>query len=203
MVNLMMKRRLIAASIITILNVASGNGYGADLRSLIEFKSNGAIDWTAGVVEAKGTGVPATYTYNRQPQTHQQQTIAEATSKAHHNLLETIVSLRIDSDSRVIDIVEAYPSIMAQLKGMVQKAPEIEKLRQHQYDGTVEVWSQMKLNGGFSQLILPPEIRQIESINQLLTRNESAKIQSRARSSQIFTGMVVDARVSHREVLIL
>ncbi len=194
MVNLMMKRRLIAASIITILNLASGNGYGADLRSLIEFKENGAIDWTAGVVEAKGTGVPATYTYNRQPQTHQQQTIAEATRKAHHNLLETIVSLRIDSDSRVIDIVEAYPSIMAQLKGMVQIAPEIEILRQHQYDGTVEVWSQMKLNGGFSQLILPPEIRQIESIKQLLTRNESAKIQSRARSSQIFTGMVVDAR---------
>ena len=194
MVNLMIKRRLIAASIITILNLASGNGYGADLRSLIEFKKNGAIDWTAGVVEAKGTGVPATYTYNRQPQTHQQQTIAEATRKAHHNLLETIVSLRIDSDSRVIDIVEAYPSIMAQLKGMVQKAPEIEKLRQHQYDGTVEVWSQMKLNGGFSQLILPPEIRQIESIKQVLIRNESAKIQSRARSSQIFTGMVVDAR---------
>ena len=194
MVNLMMKRRLIAASVITILNVASGNGYGADLRSLIEFKKNGAIDWTTGVVEAKGTGVPARYTYYSQPQTHQQQTIAEATSKAHHNLLETIVSLRIDSDSRVIDIVEAYPSIMTQLRGMVQKAPEIEKLRQYQYDGTVEVWSQMKLNGGFSQLILPPEIRHIESIKQILTGNESAKMQNRSRSSEIFSGMIVDAR---------
>jgi len=194
MVKLMMKRRLIAAFVITILNVASGSGYGADLRSLIEFKENGAIDWTAGVVEAKGTGVPATYTYYGKPQTHRQQTIDEATSKAHHNLLETIVNLRINSDSRVIDIVEAYPSIMAQLRGMVQKAPEIEKLRQYQYDGTVEVWSQMKLNGGFSQLILPPEIRHIESIKQVLTRNKSAKMQNRSRSSQIFSGMIVDAR---------
>jgi hypothetical protein len=194
MVKLMMKRRLIAAFVITILNVASGSGHGADLRSLIEFKENGAIDWTAGVVEAKGTGVPATYTYYGKPQTQQQQIIAEATSKAHHNLLETIVNLRINSDSRVIDLVEAYPSIMAQLRGMVQKAPEIEKLRQHQYDGTVEVWSQMKLNGGFSQLILPPEIRHIESIKQVLTRNKSAKMQNRSRSSQIFSGMIVDAR---------
>jgi hypothetical protein len=194
MVNLMIKRRLFTAFMMTVLNVASGNGYGADLRSLIEFKESGAIDWTAGVVEAKGTGVPATYTYSGKPQTHRQQTLAQATSKAHHNLLETIVNLRINSDSRVIDIVETYPSIMTQLRAMVRKAPEVTKLRQYQYDGTVEVWSQMKLNGGFSQLILPPEIRHIESIKQVLSQDQSAQIQSRARSEQIFTGMVVDAR---------
>ena len=99
MVNLMMKRQLIAAFILTILSLASGNGYGADLRSLIELKKNGAIDWTAGVVEAKGTGVPATYSYYGKPQAHQQKTIAEAISKAQHNLLETIVGLRINSQA--------------------------------------------------------------------------------------------------------
>jgi hypothetical protein len=194
MVNLMMKRQLIAAFILTILSVASGNGYGADLRSLIELKKNGAIDWTAGVVEAKGTGVPATYSYYGKPQAHQQKTIAEAISKAQHNLLETIVGLRINSESRVIDIVETYPSMMTLLRDMVHKAPEIEKLRQYQYDGTVEVWSQMKLNGGFSQLILPPEIRHIEPIKQVLSGNNYSTQQTRLRSSNIFTGMVVDAR---------
>ena len=194
MVNPMIKSRLIAVLVITLLNVAPGNGYGADLRSLIEFKEKGAIDWTAGVVEANGIASPATYTYYRKPQTHQQEVIAEATIKAQHNLLETIVNLRINPDSRVIDLVESYPSIMAQLRGMVQKAPEIEKLRQYQYDGTVEVWSRMKLNGGFSQLVLPPEIRHIESIKQVLTRKESAKMQYRKRLSPIFTGMIVDAR---------
>jgi hypothetical protein len=194
MVNLMIKSQLIAAFILTILSVASGNGYGADLRSLIELKKNGAIDWTAGVVEAKGTGVPATYSYYGKPQAHQQKTIAEAISKAQHNLLETIVGLRINSESRVIDIVETYPSMMTLLRDMVHKAPEIEKLRQYQYDGTVEVWSQMKLNGGFSQLILPPEIRHIEPIKQVLTGNNYSTQQTRLRSSNIFTGMVVDAR---------
>lgn len=194
MVNLMMKRQLIAALIITILNVASANGYGADLRPLIELKENGTIDWTAGVVEAKGTGVPPAYTYSDKPQTHPQETLDQATKKARHNLLETIVNLRINSESRVIDVVEIYPSIMTQLRGMVQKAPEVEKRRQYQYDGTVEVWSQLKLNGGFSQLILPPEIRHIEPIRQVLTPPNSRRTQSRPRSSQIFTGLVVDAR---------
>ena len=190
----MIKNWLVTAFMITVLTVATGNGYSADLRSLIELKENGAIDWTAGIVEAKGTGVPATYTYYGKPQAHQQKTIAEAISKAQHNLLETIVGLRINSESRVIDIVETYPSMMTQLKVMVHKAPEIEKLRQYQYDGTVEVWSQMKLTGGFSQLILPPEIRHIEPIKQVLTGKNSTMQQTRLRSSNIFTGMVVDAR---------
>ncbi len=194
MVNHMIKNGLVTALMLAILTVAPGNGYGADLRALIELKENGAIDWTAGVVEAKGTGVPATYNYYGKPQAHQQKTIAEATSKAQHNLLETIVGLRINSESRVIDIVEAYPPMMTLLRDMVRNAPEIEKLRRYQYDGTVEVWSQMKLNGGFSQLILPPEIRHIEPIKQVLTSKNSIRQQTRRRSSNIFTGMVVDAR---------
>ncbi len=194
MVNLRMNRRLIAASITIILTVAFGHGYAADLRSLIEIKENGAINWTGGVVEAMGTGIPPTYTYDRKPLTDQQKTFAEATGKAQHNLLEIIVNLRINAESRVIDVVEAYPSVMAQLRGMVRKAPEIENLRQHQYDGTVEVWSRMNLNGGFSQLILPPEIRHIEPIKQILTPENNRSNQSRARSSEVFSGMVVDAR---------
>ena len=166
MVNLMMKSRQIAALVCIALSVASGNGYGAALRALIESRENAAIDWTAGVVEARGTAVPPTYTYRGKQQIDQQEIISRATKKAQHNLLEAIVNLRINSDTRVIDMVETYPSIMAQLRGMVQTAPEVEQLRQYHYDGAVEVWSRMSLSGGFSQLILPPEIRQIESIKQ-------------------------------------
>ena len=190
-----MKRQLVQAFAITILTLISASGSGADLRSLIEFKKNGIIDWTAGVVEAKGVGVPATYTYYAKPhQDHREDILSEALSKAGHNLLETIVSLRINSQNRVIDIVENFPSIMTQLRDMAHKAPEVETLRKYQYDGTVEVWSQMSLSGGFSQLILPPEIRQIEPIKQVLKPYSPSKSQTRPRSSEIFTGMVVDAR---------
>ena len=189
-----MKNPLTVTVVILILTFISATGNGADPRSLIEVKENGTIDWTTGVVEAKGIGVPALYTYPPKPQAQGEEILSEAITKAGHNLLETIVSLRIDSQNRVIDIVENFPSIMKQLRNMAQKAPEIETLRKYQYDGTVEVWSQMSLSGGFSQLILPPEIRQIEPIKQFFMTNSPSRLRTRSRSSDIFTGMVVDAR---------
>jgi len=187
-----MKKLLVKAFVITIFALISVSGNGAGLRSLVESKKNGIIDWTAGVVEAKGIGIPATYDAKSLAQ--REDLLSDAISKAGHNLLETVVSLRINSRDRVIDIVENFPSIMTQLRDMAQKAPELERLRKYQYDGSVEVWSQMSLSGGFAQLILPPEIRQIEPIKQVLKPSNPARSRTRSRSRDIFTGMVVDAR---------
>jgi hypothetical protein len=179
---------------ITLLFLISGFGYAADARSFIEFRDNATIDWTRGVVTARGIGDPTIYSYYKKSQIQREQTIAEAMNKARHNLLETLVSLRINTESRVIDIVENYPSIMSQLREMTYQAPEMDNLRRYLYDGSIEVWSQMRLDGGFTQLILPPEIRQIESIKQVMTGKNSPQPATRSRSSQIYSGMVVDAR---------
>ena len=58
------------------------------MRALVEKKENGSINWTAGVVEARGTGIPPTYTYYGQHQANQEKILAQATRKARHNLLE-------------------------------------------------------------------------------------------------------------------
>ena len=189
-----MKNPLKFSYIITILFLLANYGYAADIRSLIEIRDNSTIDWTRGVVTARGIGDPTTYSYYKRSQGQREQTIAEAMNKARHNLLETIVSLRINTSYRVIDIVENYPPIMSKLREMTNQAPEVDSLRRHLYDGTVEVWSEMKLNGGFSQLILPPEIRQIESIKQVMPGKNTTQLRTDSRSSQIYTGMVVDAR---------
>ena len=188
----LMSRQLVKAFVITIFALISVSGNGAGLRSLVESKKNGIIDWTAGVIEARGIGIPVTYDAKSLAQ--REDLLSDAISKAGHNLLETVVSLRINSRDRVIDIVENFPSIMTQLRDMAQKAPELERLRKYQYDGSVEVWSQMSLSGGFAQLILPPEIRQIEPIKQVLKPSNPARSRTRSRSRDIFTGMVVDAR---------
>ena len=188
-----MKGRLIITYLIIIF-FAAGAGYAADVRSLIEFRDNSTIDWTQGVVTARGIADPTTYSYYKRSRGQREQTIAEAMNKARHNLLETIVALRINTESRVIDIVENYPSVMYQLREMTYQAPEVENLRRYLFDGTVEVWSQMKLHGGFTQLILPPGIRQIESIKQVMPGKNSTQLQASSRTAQIYTGMVVDAR---------
>jgi len=185
---------IVIVSLIIILIVTAGTGSAADIRSLIEFRDKGTIDWTQGVVSARGVGDPTTYGYNKKSEGLRRQVLAEAMNKARHNLLETIVGIRINAEYRVIDVVENYPSMMSQLRDMTYQAPEVDSLRRYLYDGSVEVWSQLKLNGGFGQLILPPEIRQIESIKQVMPGKNSVQRRTNSRSTEIYTGMVVDAR---------
>ena len=169
-------------------------GYAVDIRPLIEVRGNSTIDWTRGIVAARGIGDSTTYSYYKKSQKPREQTIAEAINKARHNLLETIVGLRINTENRVIDIVENYPFVMSQLKEMTYQAPEAHNLRRYLFDGSVEVWSQIKLNGSFTQLILPPDIRQIESIKQVMPDKKTTHLGTNLRSSQTYSGMVVDAR---------
>jgi hypothetical protein len=189
-----MKKQLIIVCLIPIFVLAAGNGGAVDVRLLIEYRGNGTINWTKGIVAARGVGDQPNYNYLSKNQGQKQQTIAEAMVKARHNLLETIVGIRINAENRVIDIAENYPSIMSKLRQMTYQAPEVENLRRYRYDGSIEVWSQMKLNGGFSQLILPPEITQIESLKQVRPGKNSPKLRTSSRSSEIYTGLVVDAR---------
>jgi len=189
-----MKRPLARVFLITILVLMSSVPLSADFRSLLELKENGAIDWYDGVVEAKGTGVPASYPFYGESYVLGQEIISEALTVSRHNLLETIVNIRINSDHRVIDIVENYPSVMFQLREMVHQAQEVEHLRKYLSDGSIEIWSQMHLHGGFSQLILPPEIRQIEPLKQVTPAKNPKASRKHPPFSELFTGLVVDAR---------
>ena len=188
------KGQLTAACWVVFLAFASAAAWGAEPFSLIEFKDHGIIDWTAGVVTAKGLGDPSAYSYRTEIREKQAQVINQALAQARHNLLETIVGMRLDAHHRVSDIVENYPSAMTQLRKMAYTAPELEDLRNYLDDGGVQAWSRLAFNGGFSQLVLPPDIRQIESVKQVAPpRNSTARL-SRRRSSEIHTGMVLDAR---------
>ncbi len=189
-----MKNALKLVLAIGLLFSVTPAGHGADSRPLVEFRENGLINWTTGVVEAKGLATPDVYTYYGQHLAQGQSLLPAAVTKARHNLLEMLVSLRIDAENRVINVVEVFPSVMTQLRSMAQRAPEEQSLRKQLYDGTVEAWARMRLNGGFSQLILPPEIRHIEPIKQVLPRKNPSKYNSRPRSDRIHTGLVVDAR---------
>ena len=189
-----MKEPLIIACLILIFVLAASTGFAVDVRALIEIKGNGRVDWTQGVVAARGVGNQSTYSYLEKHQGQKQQAVAAAMIKARHNLLETIVGIRINAQNRVIDIAQNYPSIMSQLRQMTNQAPEVENLRRYRYNGSVEVWSQLKINGGFTQLILPPEIRQIESLKQIRPGKNTTQRQKASKSSNIYTGMVVDAR---------
>ncbi len=189
-----MKRRLCPFLMITVVFFLSTFGYCAEPAPVIENKTNGIINWTLGVVQAMGTGVPL----KNELATHMDadlKTFLMAKSNAQSRLLGVVKEIAINSNMQVRNFADESDAVMAKIKEMVYTAQEVEKLRKHRTDGSLQVCVQLNLYGGFAQLVLPYEIRQIESVKPLLqTKNHSVSDSAKASISDIYTGLVVDAR---------
>jgi len=115
-----------------------------------------------------------------------------------NSLLETTKQVRIDSNLRVKDIAADGSPVMTRIKEMVRQA----KLVKQEYlsDGTVEITMQMSLYGGFSQLVLPKDVKQLESVKQVqIKKNRPSDTEKKSSTdpelkNEILTGLIVDAR---------
>ena len=169
-------------------------GFCAKNKDVIEYKQNGSINWTKGVVQAKGVGTPMKKDPDK-PSVYSMKTLSDAKNNARHNLLKIVKELRINSYGKVGDYAALSNTITAQLKEMVYKAREEQKMRKYMSDGTIEVYLQTSLYGGFAQLILPQEIKQIESIRHVMPGEKTSSLQSSSVPvHKNYTGLVVDAR---------
>lgn len=169
-------------------------GFCAKNKDVIEYKQNGHINWTTGIVRAMGLGDPLKKDSDN-PSAYSAKALSEAKNNARHNLLEIVKEIRINSRGQVGKYAANSNTIMAQLKEIVYKAEEVEKIRKYMSDGTVEVYLQLSMYRGFAQLILPQEIKQIESVRQMAVGGGTTSSKSHEISpSKSYTGLVVDAR---------
>jgi hypothetical protein len=176
-----MKRRSVFTLVLVVMLAIPFYGYGDQWQDLIEKKEKGLINWTKGTVQATGIGAPPEKFYgkpNARPMA-----LRAATVVAYRNLLEIVNGVRIDSTTVVRDFAVESDVIMSQVNGMVNGAEVVKK--EYLSDGTVEVTVQMSLREGFSQLVLPQEIKPVESIKPMVPVQ---------RASAVYTGLVVDAR---------
>ncbi|MDP2646948.1 MAG: LPP20 family lipoprotein [Desulfobacterales bacterium] len=179
----MKKCSLIILLILSLGFFANGNAAGQDVEERLQ---NGSINWTTGKVQAKGIGAPPEKDYGK-PQARPM-ALRAARIDALRNILEIVNGVRIDSSTTVKNFAIQSDVINAKVSGMVQGAELVKQ--EYMSDGTVEIVMQLSLHGGFSQLILPREIKQIEPIKPAVNPSASdAKEQMKA-----FTGLVVDAR---------
>ncbi len=176
-----MKRKFIFMLGLVLLIMIPGFGYGQQGDTLVENMGNGGINWSRGIVTAKGIGAPPEKYYGK-PQARPA-ALTAAKYVAMRNLLEIINGVRIDSTTTVKDFAVSSDIIYSKVNGMVRGARIIKQ--EYMSDGTVEVTVQMSLRGGFSQLVLPRDIQQVESIKPM----KPAKTES-----LVFTGLIVDAR---------
>jgi hypothetical protein len=172
--------------------LAHSSGFCAESKGFLENKQTGVIDWANGIVTAWGISTPVKKDAVA-PKAGSSKALSEAKNNARHKLLETVKRIRVDAVQSVGDIADRNQTVMTQIQDMVYDAIEIEKLRKYMSDGTIEIHLQLNLHGGFAQLILPPQIRQIEMIKQLKPEESAINLKSNA-GSNCYTGLLVDAR---------
>ena len=193
-----MKKYAILSIAFVGLLILPGSVYCQQWQDLVEQMATGDINWTKGVVQAKGIGAPPERYYGK-PQARPM-ALRAAKLDAMRNLLEATKGVRISSTTLVKDFAVTSDIIMSQIEGMVKGAQVVHQ--EYMSDGTVEVTMQMSLMGGFAQLILPMEIKQVESIRPIppvhkeplppIVKKPSAPAPKPV--SEVFTGMVIDAR---------
>jgi len=155
---------------------------------LLENVGNGSINWTSGIIRAIGVGAPPENYYGK-PEARPM-ALRAAKMDAYRNILEAIQGVRIQSSTTVKNFMMADDSISAQVSGMVRGA-QVAK-QEYMSDGTVEVTLEMNLNGGFAQLVLPEDIKQVEPIQSSTASSSTPSNQKNAAVT--YTGLVVDAR---------
>ncbi len=211
-----MKYGLIITMIIAALTV-SPSAYSENSHDLIETLEWGSINWTQGAIEATGVMPPSEHLFGSL--VHEKKFIKIALNDAYRklldkvltvafragyrNLLAVIKSVRIDADTLVGDLALEDDYIMAEIESMIKSAQVVKK--EYLSDGTVKITLQMSLYGGFSQLVLPQDIKLFESIKILKKNSDKAASASRSQDAQIdlnsgeknYTGFVVDARNLH------
>ena len=192
-----MKKSSILSMVLAVLLILPAYGFCNEWQEVVENIGNGSINWTKGILQATGIGASPEEYYGK-PQARPM-ALRAARIDAMRNLLEVTQGVRIDSATVVKNFAVTNDVIMAKVSGMVKGAKIVKQ--EYLSDGTVEVTMQMSLHGGFAQLILPQEIRQVEPIKSVPSLSveppkPSPAILSKTAekpTSEIYTGLVVNA----------
>jgi len=126
---------------------------------VIELIGNGEINWSQGMILAKGSGAPPKEAKN----IAQARLLAEraALSDARRNLLEVLKGVRVDSMTSVESHMLKSDQIRLSAEGFIQGSTELKDQRRYLSDGAIEVTVAMNLTGDFLVLMfsLPKELK--------------------------------------------
>ena len=147
-----MKRKGANLSGVFLLLVFWIGGSWASQAEVIETIGSGEINWSQGIVTAKGSGAPPKESKN----IAQARLMTEraALADARRNLLETLKGVRIDSVTHVEMFIVKSDEIRLRAEGLIQASTEIRKLRRYLSDGAIEVTVAMNLRGDFLTLLM-------------------------------------------------
>jgi len=192
-----MKRSAFPSLILTILFVGVSWSYGSETQHVVETLKCGTINWTEGMIQAPGMTVP--FKKDAAKSIDREVALTAAKASAGHHLFETIKMIRVNSRAMIGTLNGEKENVPLKLNAMVRNA----KITKQKYlsDGTLEITMQLSMLGGFSQLVLPTEIKQLETIKQMKpVGNDSSSIvkvpQATAgrKKEDIYSGLIIDTK---------
>jgi hypothetical protein len=122
----------------------------AEGQEVLERISGGVVNWTQGVVTAKGSGAPPPGV----KVISQARLMAERAARAEalRNLLETVKGVRVDADTTIENFITQKDVLMIRVSGIVRGATQIDK--RYLSDGSVEVTMEIRLTGELLEVML-------------------------------------------------
>ncbi len=143
---------------------------------------NGSVNWTTGIISGVGRAEP-----DQQDNTSGKGVYPAARSKAVENLLEVFKQIKINNELNVGDYATDHPIILAGLEKTAREAVVAGQI--YSSAMALEMTVQTAMSGGFLQLVLPEEIRQIPRVNP-----EIQPDMDRYPEKKSYSGLIIDAR---------
>lgn len=171
-----------------------GFGWGDapyDSSELIQKLPHGYINWSQGILVVKDV-FDADTPIDTDPASE-----IRVREQITRNMFENLGNICVDARNSLLDVLSTNDDIQDKLVRMARTAPIITD--KDAPGGKVEKAIRMELYGGFSQLMLPSGIKQVEPIKSVHNGGKSAASHSKTSSSEeayedVYTGLIVDAR---------
>ena len=143
---------------------------------------NASVNWSTGNIIAIGKAAPQDYR-----ETSLESVPGSARANANRQIIEVLQQIKIDHAVSVGEYASKNDIILA---GMEKTARDAVVLKQYYTSAlAVEIHIETSMYGGFLQLILPEEIRQISKISSQIMKQKSQQ-----SNEELFTGLIIDAK---------
>ncbi len=148
----------------------------------ISQSENGAVNWTTGHISAIGKAAP-----RDNSETSHESVPGSARADANRQILEILKQIKINATLSVDEYASKNDVILA---GMEKTARDADILKQYYTSAlAVEIMIETSIFGGFLQLVLPEEIRQIPKISLDIPMENFHVI-----GENSYTGLIIDVR---------
>lgn len=153
----------------------------------------GCIDWSASTIDVIGVAAPTKKSDSETP-TSPSEILDAAWRMAQSNLIKTASAIQIDATTRVADRLAQSDAFREGLEALAQNASITDQ--EYLSDGTLKVTLTMSLIGGFTQFVLPHDIRHVEPVTTMMSTTKPTDDSSRATDNseeERHSGLIIDA----------